>query len=397
MNGVIGMTGLLLESNLNQEQCEFAETVRSSADSLLRLINDILDFSKIEAGKLMLESIPFDLQEVVDDILAVVGVKAHGKGVELVSFLSANLPTKVKGDPVRFRQVLTNLVDNAIKFTASGSVEVRIKLDEERGSVCRLKVEVQDSGLGMSQEVVDRLFQPFSQGDSSTTRQYGGTGLGLAISMKLCALMGGAIGVESSAGVGSRFWFTLLLEALAPPLPLITDRTDPVYLCGVPPAAYRSLKLQMGAWGVESRQVEPTPEGLAMLRIVPAPLVICGPAQGEVGRAFQTALLAELPPGRRAVLLVSLYSFVERSEGARLGFHEFLSLPFRGGQLRALLLPFRLAAPRRRVPTRRKPPQRSRRTDCCWWRTTRSTRRWPRPCWAAWVSRRNWPRTDWRQ
>jgi len=339
MNGIIGMTGLLLESPLSMEQRDYAETVRGSADSLLRLINDILDFSKIEAGKLVLESIPFDLQEVVEDILAVVGVKAHAKQVELVSFLSPELPGRVKGDPVRLRQVLTNLVDNAIKFTSQGSVEVRFMVGEASGADFLLRVEVQDSGVGMRPEVVSRLFQPFSQGDSSTTRQYGGTGLGLAISLKLCTLMGGAIGVDSKPEVGSRFWFTLRLEALAPPLPAIPPWVDPIYLCGLPPAAYRSLKLQMQAWGLETRMLEATPDSAVSLRHARAPLVICGPALGGVARGFQSILLTDPPQDLRAVLVVSLYSFLERSEGTQLGFREFLSVPIRTSQLRALLMP----------------------------------------------------------
>jgi len=339
MNGIIGMTGLLLESDLKPEQRDYAETVRSSADSLLRLINDILDFSKIEAGKLVLETIPFDLHEVVEDVLSVLGVKAHAKNVELVSLLSPQLPAKVKGDPVRFRQVLTNLTDNAIKFTKNGSVEIRLKVDAIEDRALVIKVEVQDSGLGMSPEVVGKLFQPFSQGDSSTTRQFGGTGLGLAICRKLCELMGGEIGVESKAGVGSRFWFNIRLEPLALPHVVTFDRTAPLFLCGLPPAVYRAMKNQTGSWGLETRLLEADGEGLAALRQFKAPHVIFGPALGEVGRAFQEKLLADPPPGLHVALLVSLYSFVERTEGSRLGFRDFLTLPLRPSQLRAFLAP----------------------------------------------------------
>ncbi len=337
MNGIIGMTGLLLETTLTEEQREYAETVRSSADTLLRLINDILDFSKIEAGKLTLEHIEFDFLEVLEDLLAVVGVKAHAKGIELHSFLSPEVPLKVKGDPVRFRQVLTNLIDNGIKFTSQGAVEVRIRVAERDGGGILLRVEVKDAGVGMRPEVVERLFQSFYQGDSSTTRKYGGTGLGLAICRRLCELMGGTIGVESQLGTGSTFWFTLRMEALSEGSPEIASKPV-VFLCGLSADTYRVVKMQLGAWGVEARFLAPETDSLETLRKCPRALLLCGAVDGAVNRAFfETVHRAEPLHALRSVLLVPLYGSSERAEGTRAGFKEFLTTPIRPTQLRGLV------------------------------------------------------------
>jgi len=217
MNGVLGMTGILLDSNLDQDQRECAETVKHSAESLLTIINDILDFSKIESGKLEIEIIDFDLRVAVDELLDLLGAKAQDKGLELVGLIYASVPTAVKGDPGRVRQILLNLVDNAIKFTDQGEVVVQIVPDRETAEEIVLRVEVRDTGIGLTPKAQDRLFQPFSQADGSTTRKFGGTGLGLAISKQLVELMGGEIGVESSLGHGSCFWFTVRLEKQSQP------------------------------------------------------------------------------------------------------------------------------------------------------------------------------------
>jgi PAS domain S-box-containing protein len=337
MNGIIGMTGLLLETSLTGEQREYAETVRSSADSLLRLINDILDFSKIEAGKLALEHIEFDFQEVLEDLLAVVGVKAHAKGIELMSFLAPEVPLKVKGDPVRFRQVLTNLVDNGIKFTSHGAVEVGIHVAERIGESMLLRIEVKDAGVGMRPEVVERLFQSFYQGDTSTTRKYGGTGLGLAICRRLCELMGGTIGVESQLGSGSTFWFTVRMDVLAEP-PSEVPAKPMVFLCGLSPDTYRVVKRQLGAWGVDARFLGPAPESLDTLRACPRALLLCAGVEDRSIHAFYERLhQAEPVRGLRSVMLVPLYGSADRAEAARLGFREFLTQPIRPSQLRALL------------------------------------------------------------
>ena len=214
MNGVIGMTGLLLDTALADEQRRFAETIRESAEALLSIINDVLDFSKMEAGKLTLEESDFDLRDVVESVTEILAPKAYEKGLEIGSMLSVGLPTAVRGDAGRLRQVLLNLIGNAIKFTERGSVAVRLSLAHDGGDADRplVRFAVEDTGIGIPADVVGRLFDKFAQADSSTARRYGGTGLGLAISKNLVALMGGEIGVESEPERGSTFWFTVPLS-----------------------------------------------------------------------------------------------------------------------------------------------------------------------------------------
>lgn len=208
MNGVIGMTGLLLETELTTQQRQFAEIVQSSGETLLAIINDILDFSKIEAGKLEFETIDFDLRTTLEETLELLAGLATQKHLELVGLVSATVPTALNGDPGRLRQILVNLVGNAIKFTAIGEVVVLIQAVEETRETIIIRVDVQDTGIGLSQEAQAKLFQPFSQVDGSTTRQFGGTGLGLAIAKQLVEHMGGTLAVESNPGQGSTFWFT---------------------------------------------------------------------------------------------------------------------------------------------------------------------------------------------
>ena len=228
MNGVLGMTELLLDSGLSENQRRFAETVHRSGQALLEIINDILDFSKIEAGKLTLESIAFDLHQTIEEVMELLAEHAHRKGLELAYLIHNEVPTALIGDPSRIRQILMNLIGNAIKFTEHGEVLVavrRIDAPSQPSDSCNLRFSVRDSGIGLSPEAQARLFQAFSQADNSTTRKYGGTGLGLAIAKQLTYLMGGEIGVESALGHGSTFWFTTLLgvqpKSLATPPPLI--------------------------------------------------------------------------------------------------------------------------------------------------------------------------------
>ena len=209
MNGVIGFTTLLRKTHLDEEQREYVETIDKSASTLLAIINDILDFSKIESGKVVIQDSPFDLRECVEEVLTLLAPLAYEKSLEIVNFIYADVPLALCGDPMRIRQILTNLVGNAIKFTDAGSVVLRVMLEDDSAETALIKVAVTDTGIGLSLAEQQRLFAPFSQADSTETRRYSGTGLGLAISKKLVELMKGEIGIESEKGQGATFWFTL--------------------------------------------------------------------------------------------------------------------------------------------------------------------------------------------
>jgi two-component system sensor histidine kinase/response regulator len=214
MNGIIGMTDLALATDLSAEQRDYLGTVRTSADSLLSLINDILDVAKIEAGKLALNPVPFRVRALVHDVLNMLAPNAFNKGVELLGWIASDIPDHVFGDEARLRQILTNLVGNAIKFTASGEVSLLVALEEKIDGGLYLKFAVRDTGIGIAADTQKLIFEPFTQADGSTTRRFGGTGLGLAISRTLVELMQGRIWVVSDLGKGSTFNFTVLVSAL---------------------------------------------------------------------------------------------------------------------------------------------------------------------------------------
>ena len=219
MNGVLGFLELLRGEQLTERQRSYVEMALTSGETLLQLINDILDFSKIEAGKLMMAETELDLQRLVEEIVEFFGAQAAAKGIELASSIDAGVPVALRGDPVRLRQVLVNLLGNALKFTDRGEVTLHVLREAEEAGTVLLRFEVRDTGVGIPPEALPRIFHAFSQGDGSTTRRYGGTGLGLAIARELVQMMGGEISAESTPGEGSAFRFTARLEKQAAPSP----------------------------------------------------------------------------------------------------------------------------------------------------------------------------------
>jgi PAS domain S-box-containing protein len=271
LNGVIGMTGLLLDTELSPEQRQFAEVARSSAEALLTLINDILDLSKIEAGRLDLEWVPFAPHRLVEDVLDIVSAAGHAKGLDLWSLFEEDMPEKVVGDPGRFRQVLFNLLGNAVKFTHRGEVGVRVSLDKRQGDRAWVRFEVRDTGIGIAPEAQENLFAPFTQADASTTRRFGGTGLGLSISKRLVELMGGSIGVQSQPGQGSMFWFALPWEeAEAEPeeaeVELISLVGTRIFCVEKNAGTRASLATTLTGWGMICEEASSGEEALARLR-----------------------------------------------------------------------------------------------------------------------------------
>ena len=233
LNGIIGMSELCLDTELNRDQREYLETVKLSADGLLTVINDILDFSKIEAGKLELDPIPFDLRECLDAVVKTLALRAHQKGLELLCEIEPNIPDVICGDPNRLRQILLNLAGNAVKFTAAGEVAIRVQLVSSAPERHELQFTVADSGIGIPQHLQDSIFSPFTQADASTTRRFGGTGLGLTISRRLVSMFDGRIWLDSTPGAGSQFHFTGSFGVAEQPQPQLRVRYAPPVLNGV--------------------------------------------------------------------------------------------------------------------------------------------------------------------
>ena len=297
MNGVLGMTNLLLSSGLTAEQQDYAENAHRSAEGLLAVINDILDFSKIEAGKLHFEQLDFDLRDVVESSLDMVADAAHAKAIELGALLPQKIATTLRGDPGRLRQVLLNLLGNAVKFTANGEVAVEVSQFEESDTQVRLRFEVSDTGIGIPAETQARLFRPFVQADGSTTRKYGGTGLGLVIARQLVEMMNGEIGVRSEPGVGSTFWFTVRLDKQPPEVRREGARLD--NLRGARVLAVddnglnrRIIQHHLAAWAQDCCVVASGREALTSLREAAAG-----------GRKFDLAILDMQMPGMDGLML----------------------------------------------------------------------------------------------
>ena len=349
MNGVIGMTGLLLDTDLTPEQREFAETVRHSADALLDILNDILDFSKIEAGKLDLEIIDFDLRTTLEDVADLMAMRAQSKGLEFTCLVEPGVPSLLRGDPGRLRQILTNLIGNAVKFTAAGEVAVQVALEQEDEIRTTLRFAVSDTGIGISADGVDRLFQPFTQADASTTRQYGGTGLGLSISKQLAEMMGGRIDVDSEEGKGSTFWFTVVQEKQpverSSPSELIDDFSGKrILVVGDHPTNRHLLSVLLQSWGCRYDETADGTSALAKLREG----VACGDPFQLVILDMKTSKLDGEDLGRtikgdtalRDTLLLMLTSLGRRGDAARLqesGFAAYLTKPIKQSSLRSCL------------------------------------------------------------
>ncbi len=344
MNGVIGMTGLLLDTRLTPEQREYAETVRRSGEALLGIINDILDYSKIEAGRLELELIDFDPRSVVEDVIELLAEQAHAKRLELAYLVRADVPGQVRGDPGRLRQILTNLVGNAVKFTERGEVVVRVGVVEATPDAIRLHFAVCDTGIGIPPEAQPRLFQSFSQVDGSTTRRYGGTGLGLAICKRLAELMGGEIGLESEPNRGSTFWFTVRYAhaeaAEAPARGPATLRGVRVLIVDDSETNRVILREQLRGWEMEPDEAASGPDALARLGeavrrgqpYLVALLDLQMPGMDGIELARRIAADPSIAP-TRLVLLTSWGQQGEAAAARAAGVAAYLHKPVRAGQL----------------------------------------------------------------
>ena len=348
MNGIIGMTGLLLDTELTSEQLQFAETVRNSGEALLKIINDILDFSKIEAGKLDFETIDFDLRVAMEDTLDLLAEKAGSANLELAGCVDAQVPTALKGDPGRFRQVLLNLLGNAVKFTKEGAITVAISLVNETTKTATIRVEVTDTGIGIDPIAQERLFESFQQADSSTTRQFGGTGLGLAICKKLVEGMGGTVGIDSQVGQGSTFWFTaeFLTQPRAAAALLPHKGLQGIHICFIDdhPVNRRLLEEYAKAWGMKAIAASSPEEGLDMIQ-----------RAQQQGEPFQIAIIDMNMPGMdgltlarvmkanpqlaeiRLILLTSLGQRGDAKEAKAAGFSGYLTKPIRQNVLKHTL------------------------------------------------------------
>ncbi|MBA2513499.1 MAG: response regulator [Solirubrobacterales bacterium] len=341
LNGVIGMTELLLSTALTPEQTEFARTAASSGEALLGVINDVLDFSKIEAGKLELEVHEFNPRESVEDTCEMLAGHAHGKGIELTVWIDDDVPGVVCGDRGRLRQVLTNLVSNAVKFTPAGEVGVRVRATRHDEGSVELRFEVTDTGIGIAEEEIGRLFESFSQADSSTTRRFGGTGLGLAISRRLVELMGGEVSAVSRPGVGSTFEFTVCLDTPARPRTARPSRAAVpdslrVLVVDESPTSRSIIEAYLSDRGVACDQAASGAQAVAAMEVAAQPFDVVV-ADGALADPDATELVRKIrtTPSLRDTQVILLVSTPQQRQAARAaGCRYVLNKPVR----RALLL-----------------------------------------------------------
>ncbi|MBW4614431.1 MAG: response regulator [Desmonostoc vinosum HA7617-LM4] len=344
MNAMLGMTGLLLETPLNQEQRDFVETVRISGDALLSLINEILDLSKLEAGEMALETLNFDLSTCVEDVLDLLAPQAHKKGLEIAAFIDHKIPTHLQGDASRLRQILMNLIGNAIKFTSAGEVVVKADVRSLAATTTTIYFAITDTGLGITPEDQSKLFTPFTQVDASTTRKYGGTGLGLAICKQLVTLMAGEIGVQSQMGKGSTFWFEIPFAVAVAPACAISDRQILInrrLLVVDDNATNRKIvRHQATYWGMQVDEVDSAASALKAIqdalkhgRAYDVALIDMqmpqtdGMTLGEQIKA--NSVMAELP----LIMLTSTNQRDEVQRALKIGFAAYLVKPVKPSQL----------------------------------------------------------------
>ncbi len=366
LNGVIGMTSLLLDSRLNDEQREFAKLAMSSANNLLSLLNDILDISKIESGKMNLEKLKFGLRNVLEEVITPLALHAQQKGVEFICSVEPDVPNFLIGDPIRLRQILMNLAGNAVKFTDRGEIVIRVAVDKKKMSASSdrsdmpehledarseclcLRFTVRDTGIGIAKDAFGRLFKKFSQGDATTTRRFGGTGLGLTIAKQLAEMMGGEIGVESTEGRGTLFWFTACFSPSAPgdtdplvvTLPVADIRGKYVLVVDDNETNRQVLVAQLKAWGVHAEVASDGPQALQILQQVQDKKSCFHAALLDMqmprmdGIALANAIRREPAyAGMRLVLLTSLDNPGGTVQIKKAGFSAWLTKPVRPSEL----------------------------------------------------------------